>query len=360
MTERDKIFMEEAIKLGRKGTNLTSPNPRVGCLIVKNGKIEGRGFHKKCGGPHAEVEALKDAGKKACGATVYLTLEPCTHKGRRPACAPQLLRAGVKRVIFAARDITLKKSGAEYLKEKGVEVKGGILKEKAEKLIQNFNCYNQRKRPFVTVKTALSWDGKIASASGRSRWISSTSALRYTMLMRGNSDAILIGRGTADIDDPLLTYRLSEPPAAQPLRVIVDGNFKINENLRIIGPGTLLITSFGCDPEKKRRIEQKGASVAMLEPENGRIKASEILKELYLREITSLLIEGGGETAWIFFSQKMVDEVVFIYGSLILGGKSSPTACGGEGFKSLNEAVRLENVERFALGESFVMRGETA
>ncbi len=349
--------MKKALKLASRGTNLVSPNPRVGCIIARDGKIAGSGYHRICGGSHAEAEALQKAGSRARSGTVYVTLEPCSRHGRTPPCAPLLKKAGVKRVVIGAFDPTLKKSGVAYLKDNGIEVKTGVLRRESEELIENFTCFHRKKRPFVTLKCAMSLDGKIATVTGNSRWISSPPVRKWAMKMRGNSDAVLIGATTAVSDNPLLSYRLKEPPAKHPLRVIIDGRLSMSDNLKVVSEGSLIFTASGSPPAKKKKFEKKGAEIKELSVENGYIKAKEILKELYRRRITSVLIEGGGETVWHFIKAGIVDKIIFIYGSVIIGGRDAPSACAGEGFKTLEKAVRLKNMETFWLGKNFIVTG---
>ncbi len=336
---------------------MVSPNPRVGCVIVRDGKIVGSGYHRVCGGRHAEAEALRQAGKLARSATVYVTLEPCSRHGRTPPCAPLLVKAGVNKVVIGALDPTLKKSGVNYLKGKGIEVLTGIMRSESEEIIENFTCFHRRKRPFVTLKCAISLDGKIATVSGESRWISSPSARKWTMRVRGNSDALLIGSGTAIHDNPRLNYRLKAPPAKNPLRIVLDGNLSISHSLKIVSEGTLIFTSSGVPVEKKNKFTEKGAEIKELPSKKGYMNIKKILKELYSRRITSLLIEGGGETSWHFIKEGIVDKIIFIYGNMIIGGRNAPSACAGDGFKTLEDALSLKNIETFWLGNNIVVTG---
>ncbi|MEA3506035.1 MAG: bifunctional diaminohydroxyphosphoribosylaminopyrimidine deaminase/5-amino-6-(5-phosphoribosylamino)uracil reductase RibD, partial [Elusimicrobiota bacterium] len=274
--------MQKAVTLAGRGMNLTSPNPRVGCVIVKDGRVIGRGYHKKFGSLHAEAEALATADEPTGGATLFVTLEPCSHTGKTPPCSEAIIKAGIKRVVVGLKDPSPEIKGIQKLKENGVEVKVGVMAEECAEIIRDFIKIRNEKKPYVTLKSALSLDGKIATRTGASRWISSPASRDYTMKLRGMSDAVMIGAGTANNDNPALTYRLDEPEARDPLRIIVDGRLSVDSGLEIIREGTVLMAAEDADREKEKVLAAKGAKIIRLPAKEGsRIAPADILAELY-------------------------------------------------------------------------------
>lgn len=341
----DLYYMKRALSLAERGRNLTSPNPRVGCILVKNSKIVGEGWHKAFGSPHAEAEAVADAGSAARGSSAYVTLEPCTHYGKTPPCAELLVRSGIKRVVYSVKDPSLKEDSSDFLLKNSVEVTGGVLKEEGEYLLAGFLKYLRVKKPLVTIKIASSLDGKIASYSGKSNWISSVASREKTMRMRGDYDAILVGAGTVNADDPLLTYRLDAPPARDPLRVILDGRLSVNEEARIIAENTLIFTSEKSSPEKISRIRDKGAEVVQMYANGGQLSINDILEELSKRGVLSLLAEGGSETIWNIISSGEADRFYSVIAPIIIGGNKAPGVCGGSGFSEPALGVQLRKTK---------------
>lgn len=358
--DSDKCFMKKAIEIGRSGMNLTSPNPRVGCVLVKNGKIIGSGYHKRFGSDHAEVEAINSAQEDVDGSTAYITLEPCSHYGKTPPCVDHIVQQGIKRVVIGAHDPNLEVNGIEFLKERGIEVKVGVMEAESKELIKDYLKFTMYKKPYVTVKVAMSWDGKIATKSGVSQWITGMESRDFAMRLRGENDAILVGINTVNCDNPELTYRLKVPVARQPLRVLIDRDLVIDLKSRIIKEDTLIITTPASGKEKKRKIRKTGAEIAEIEDEKGIIPPRKIIEYLYDRNIISLFIEGGGTTIGNFLFNNEVDRVIFIYGSIIIGGSTASTGCDGPGFVSLKESLKLKNIKRFNKGHDFVMQGDIA
>jgi len=359
--KNDEKYMKRAVKLGWKGTNLTSPNPRVGCVIVKNGKIIGEGYHKAFGGKHAEIEAVESANASLKGSAVYVTLEPCSHYGKTPPCSERLVKEGIKEVVIGVKDPDPEIKGIELLRENGIKVRTGILEKECGELTGNYLTFVLRKRPHVTAKAALSLDGKIASVSGRSRWISGETARNYTMKLRGLCDSILVGAGTVNADNPQLTYRLKHPAARNPLRIVLDGRLRLKTASKIIGENTVVFSSeeaCGKNPEKVKSIIDKGAKVVKVKTRRGRINSSEILKYLYLEGKTSLLIEGGGETIGNFIEDRLLDRIIYIYAPIVIGGRKAPSACGGKGIAELENCPKVKNVVRKKLGEDLLIQGD--
>jgi diaminohydroxyphosphoribosylaminopyrimidine deaminase/5-amino-6-(5-phosphoribosylamino)uracil reductase len=354
----DIKFMKEALSLGSLGMNNTSPNPRVGCVIVKDGKIIGKGYHKSYGSKHAEIEAINSATDSVKDSTLYVTLEPCSHQGKTPPCVDRIVSEGISKVVIGIEDPNPEVKGIEYLLNKNIDLRIGILKNEARELIRDYIKYTVKKKPYVTVKAALSLDGKIATKTGDSQWISNIEARSYTTKLRGENDAILVGAGTVNKDNPRLTYRLDEPQAKHPLRIVVDGALSVNPDAQIIGKNTVVYTLKSSDKEKKSEIRRKGAELVELEPFRGKMQPELILDDLYKRNIMSVLIEGGGDTIGHFINHKCVDRVMFVYAPIIISGKEAPTVCDGEGIEKLSNAVKLKNVKKIDLGEDFMIQGD--
>lgn len=354
----DAYYMEKAIKLGRQGMNLTSPNPKVGCILVKSGRIIGSGYHKKFGADHAEIEAINSAAENVKGCTVYVTLEPCSHHGKTPPCVNRLVKEGVKRVVVGLKDTDSRVKGIEFLRKNKIEVSVGILEDEAKELVKDYLKFTVKKQPYITAKAALSWDGKIATRTGESRWISNHASRNFTMRLRGENDAILVGVNTVNCDNPRLTYRLTEPAARQPMRIVVDAELSINLNSKILKKNTSIITLPTTSYKKKVEIKKKGAEIVEISGKHNLIPPGKIIEHLCKNNIMSLLIEGGGTTIGNFIMERLVDRVMFIYGPIIIGGKNAPTACDGAGVDKLKDSIKLRNVKRLEFGEDFVMQGD--
>lgn len=351
MQESDQqqlFFMRWAIALGEKGRISAPPNPWVGCVIVKDGEIIGEGYHKAPGLEHAERIALKNAGPLAKGATVYISLEPCSHDGRTPPCVNALIEAGVKRVFFPLLDPDPKVSGRgmRKLKEAGVEVKIGIGKEEAIRSLKPYLHHRQTGRPFTVIKTAISLDGKTAAADGGSRWITGEEARRDVHFLRAQSGAILVGSRTALQDTPSLTVRGVEVEK-QPLRILIDSKGEVPPKGPLadcnLAPTLLFTTSHAA----KKDWESCGAEVIIKE----KMILDEILIELGNRGVIQLLVEGGGRLHAAFMQQKLVNQVVVYLGNCLLGDRGVPMFPGfpGSEFSSIEKAPRwkLEHVARF-------------
>ncbi len=343
--------MKRALNLALVRKGLTHPNPTVGCVIVKDGKIVGEGFHLKAGHPHAEVVALQKAGKDAEGATVYVSLEPCSHYGRTPPCSLALINAKVKRVVVATRDPNPKAAGGiELLKKAGIEVEVGLLEEEAKKLNEDFFWWISKKRPFVVLKIAQTLDGKVALPSGESRWITSERSRRKVHLMRCQSDAILVGVGTVLKDDPLLTARHIKCER-KPLRVILDTHLKIPLKAKVLNPeeGPVLILTSNGKGEKAKELLQRGIEVVEIPPseENPNfLDLKEVLDYLGKREVVSLLVEGGPTVFGQFLKEGLANRLEVFIAPKVFGEGMSPF--GGFAIETVAKAktMRLESVER--------------
>jgi len=325
-TAADERFMRRTLELAAKALGRTSPNPVVGAVIVRNGRIIGEGFHRRAGLPHAEREALRRITETARGATIYVNLEPCSHYGRTPPCADALIEAGIKRVVVGMVDPNplVQGRGLRRLRRAGIAVATGVLREECERLNEDFACFIRTGRPFVTLKLAASLDGRIAAASGDSQWISGEQSRRVVHELRNRVDAILVGAETVRNDDPRLTCRMRG--GRDPLRVVLDGRLSITPSARVCTQPstapTLIATSEDHGRgEKQAQLEAQGVQVVCLPGKNGQVPLRPLLAELGRRGHKSVLIEGGGRIAAAALREGVVDKVLFFYAPLLLGGE---------------------------------------
>ena len=352
-----------ALRLAKKGLGRTSPNPVVGAVVVKNGRVIGSGYHRKAGLEHAEIKALIEAGKNARGSTVYVTLEPCSHFGRTPPCTETIIKSGVKRVVSAMKDPNRLNNGKgfEKLRRAGIKVLGGVLEDEARNLNEIFIKYITTKRPFVIAKVAQSIDGKIATKTGRSKWISGEESRRYVHKLRGRVDAVMVGLRAVLKDNPLLTSRSGGVNGRQPVKIIVDSKLRTPLKSRIFSrdkTGRVIIATTTKAPEKRiGKFEKMGAEVLVLAEKNGLVDLKELLGELGKREITSVLVEGGGELIGSLVDEKLIDKFLFFIAPKIIGGRSAVTSVEGEGFSSVEEALVLNNLTYKRIGKDFLIEG---
>ena len=344
----DVSFMRRALELARRGAGLAPPNPMVGAVVVRRGTVVGEGWHEGPGTLHAEVMALADAGDRARGATLFVTLEPCSHQGRTPPCAPAVLEGGVARVVAGQRDPNplVDGRGFELLRAAGVDVLEGVLADETGRLIAGFAKHTLTGLPLVTLKLAMSLDGKVAAADRSSRWITGEAARLDAHELRASSGAIAIGAGTAVVDDPVLTVRLQGHRGQAPLRVLIDGRGRTSASAKLFrrGAPTLVATTQGCPPEVRAAWEAKGAEVLILgEPgEEGRVDLGYLLEVLGKREIQDVLIEGGPTLAWSAVERGLVDRLVVYVAPKLIGGDMAPSALGGSGIGAIGDAIRVD------------------
>jgi len=361
----DETLMLRALAQAERGRGLTSPNPMVGALVVKDGVIIGEGYHAKAGAPHAERVALIAAGGAARGAALYVTLEPCVHQGRTPPCVPALLEAGLRRIVVAVLDPTPRVNGAGVaaLSQAGVEVSVGCLEPEARRLNRPFFTWVTERRPFVTLKVAMSLDGKIAGWNRSSRWITGEEARREAHRLRSESDAVVVGIATVLQDDPELTVRLDVPWQREPLRVVVDSQARTPLSARVLAarsPGrTLIAVTESAPRDQARALEDRGATVLRLPSRDGRVDLTALMAELARREVTALLLEGGGELNAGFLEAGLVDRVAVFVAPMLLGGQSAPTPVGGPG-RGLKEAFRLVGMSVRPVGADLLIEGDIA
>ena len=351
--------MREALRIARHAEGRTSPNPLVGAVVVRDGKIVAQGWHRRAGTPHAEIHALNMAGELARGATLYVTLEPCSHFGRTPPCALAIVDAGIKKVVAAMSDPNPKVAGRgfEILRSAGIEVEVGLLEDEARRLNEAFIKWVTRKLPFVTLKFACSLDGKIATVGGQSQWISCEESRKFSHGLRDINDAILVGIGTVTADNPRLTTRLVD--GKNPVRVIVDSNARIPLDAQVVtdkSARTIVAVTSNASVEKVSALESLGVEIVTA-GDGQRVDLRTLMSELASREITSVLVEGGATIHFAMLEAQLVDKVLAFVAPKILGGSQALTAVAGAGFVNLSDAVELENFTVQQLGADFLLSG---
>lgn len=358
-SDQDEVFMQRALDLASRALGRTSPNPAVGAVIVRGGRVIGEGWHRRAGLPHAEIEALRRVDGSARGATLYVNLEPCSHHGRTPPCVETLIAAGIKRVVVGMVDPNplVRGRGLRQLRQAGIEVRTGVLKEKCERLNEDFAVFIRTGKPLVTLKLAASLDGRIATASGDARWISSTVSRRLVHELRNRVDAVLVGAETVRADDPQLTCRIRG--GRDPLRVILDGRLTISPQARVCTqrsrvPTVLVTTEEHAQSEKKRVLERQGVEVLCLAGDAGRVRLRLVLEELGRRGIKHVLIEGGGEVAAAALREGVVDKVLFFYAPILLGGDGRPMI-GPLGIDRVAAGLKLHTIELYRLGDDVLV-----
>jgi len=359
MPEQDEVFMQRALDLAAKALGRTSPNPAVGAVIVRGGRVIGEGFHRRAGLPHAEVEALQRVNGTARGATLYVNLEPCAHHGRTPPCAEALIAAGLKRVVVGIVDPNplVRGRGLRRLRQAGIAVTTGILREECERLNEDFAVFIRTGRPLVTLKLAASLDGRIATASGDSHWISGERSRRLVHELRNRVDAVLVGAETVRVDDPQLTCRVRG--GRDPLRVILDGRLTISPAARVCtqrstAPTLVVTTAESGQGEKRRLLEQQGVEILCLPGDHGRVSLRPLLEALGRRGVKHALIEGGGQVAAAALAEGVVDKVLFFYGPLLLGSESRPMI-GPLGIDRVAAGLKLHTIELGRLGDDVLV-----
>ena len=331
-------FMKIALSLAERRKGLTHPNPTVGCVIVKDGKVVGRGYHERAGKPHAEVVALQEAGEKARGSTVYVTLEPCSHYGKTPPCSDALIKAGVKEVFVAVQDPNplVSGKGINRLKEAGIKVHVGLCEEEARRLNEDFFLYIREKRPYITLKMAQSIDGRFATLTGDSKWITSEESRRLAHKLRAEASAILVGVGTVISDDPQLTVRHVKTDK-QPLKVIFDPNLDTPLSSKVFKEGRTIIFTSRREVEEIKKLND--VEVINLELVNGAFDLQEVVRKLYEREVMHLMVEGGGYTITSFLRAGLFDRVCVFQAPKFIGeGKG----VGDLGVRRVSESITLK------------------
>ncbi len=358
----DNDYMAMALELAAKGAGRVSPNPMVGAVVVRNGRMVGQGYHQVVGGPHAEVHALDDAGDKAVGATLYVTLEPCNHHGRTPPCTEKILGAGVKRVVVAMADPNpgVRGGGNAYLQAHGLEVTCGILEQEARRLNESFIKFIQTGQPFVVLKMAATLDGRIATSRGDARWVTGDRARRVVHRMRHSMDAIMVGIGTVRADDPELTTRMPDDDGIDPIRLVLDTHLSMSPGARMLSRKSDAPTYLVCGPEtdqvRRKALSDAGARILELPLREGRIDMAHLVKRLGEMEISSLLIEGGAAVAGSALRSGIVDKVALFLAPKLLGGDGIPM-CTGPGPEWMKQALNVENPTVERVGADILIQG---
>jgi diaminohydroxyphosphoribosylaminopyrimidine deaminase / 5-amino-6-(5-phosphoribosylamino)uracil reductase len=359
----DSFFMNMALELSERGRGFTSPNPMVGAVVVRNSEVVGTGYHEYAGGPHAEVNALNDAGELAKGSTLYVTLEPCNHFGRTPPCTEKILESGIIRVVVAMQDPNpdVTGGGIRFLREKGIQVDVGIEEKQALRLNEVFIKYVQTKRPFVILKAAATLDGRIATRTGDSKWVTGPSARNFAHTVRHAVDGIMVGIGTVNQDDPSLTTRLEGVKCKDPIRIVLDTRLSISENARLLNiksdAKTFLVTGNDVPDKKRQRLEKHGVTIIESRLKDGFIDLDSLMVHLGTMGITSLLIEGGGQVAASALICGIVDKILFFYAPKILGGDDGVPICKGPGPHQMSECIQIQHILIHRFDDDILIEG---
>ena len=351
----DFQFMARACRLAERGLYTTDPNPRVGCVLVKNGKVVGEGWHERAGEPHAEIIALRQAGEEANDSVAYISLEPCCHHGKTPPCSNALIEAGVSRVVIGMEDPNPKVAGKgiSQLRDAGIEVETGVLTVLAEALNPGFIQRMQLGRPYVRCKIAMSLDGRTAMASGESQWITGEAARQDAHRLRARSSAIITGIGTVASDNPSMNVRLEEEEIMQPLRVVLDSQLTINNDAKIIGlPGKTIVCTTSKDENKINAIRVSGAEVVSLAEQDGKVSLSSLMEYLSEQQANEVLLEAGAILCGAFIQAGLVDELV-IYMAPTLLGDNARGLFSLPGLEKMDDRVNLDIIDLKAVGSDW-------
>ncbi|MGI8978191.1 MAG: bifunctional diaminohydroxyphosphoribosylaminopyrimidine deaminase/5-amino-6-(5-phosphoribosylamino)uracil reductase RibD [Pirellulaceae bacterium] len=363
-TDADSRHMLRALELAERGRGFVEPNPMVGCVIVKDGVVVGEGWHAGFGGPHAEVVALEAAAGNTQGATLYSTLEPCCHHGKRPPCTQAIIPAGIRRVVSAMQDPYPEVGGKGHnaLKDAGIEVEVGLHEELARRLNGPYLKLLATGKPWVIAKWAMTLDGKIATRSGYSKWISGSTAREVVQSLRSRVDAIVVGRRTAEMDDPLLTARPANgTPARIATRVIIGSQARLPPSSRLIKTAKEGPVLLACGPEAQkrdiRRLMGKGVEVLTLLAETRYERTLQLLDELGSRRMTNILVEGGSQLFGTLLDARQIDEVHVFIAPKLFGGEKAPSPIAGAGIRDVSAALQLQNMQVQTLGEDIYLNG---
>jgi len=366
-TREIEKFMRRALELASRGRGRTSPNPMVGAVIVRSGEIVAEGWHHAAGRPHAEIEALEAAGVDVTGATMFVNLEPCSHQGRTPPCAPAVAASGISRVVIGMKDPNplVSGRGIGVLEAAGVEVVSGILEKECAKLNEAFIKHITTGLPFVILKTAMTLDGKTASRTGDSKWISSDASREMVHRLRGEADAVMVGSGTMLHDDASLTSRIPQK-IKDPLRVVLDSRLRVTAEssfCRLAGDGnSVIITTDGAPSDREKKLAGCGCRIIRVDQDaKGRPDPAGAMRELGKMGVTSVMVEGGGELNFSLLEAGLVDKVLVFIAPALLGGRDAKTFMDGEGFEEISGAIPLKEVsvsmiDRDILVEAYIDR----
>lgn len=357
----DEKYMRLAMQLAGNAIGRTSPNPLVGAVIVKDNRVVGCGWHRKAGTPHAEVHALNQAGELAQGADVYVTLEPCAHYGKTPPCAKALVEAKVKNVYGGLLDVNPKVAGKGFkiLEDAGIHVEYGFLQDELRKQNEVFFKWIEHKKPFIVLKAAMTLDGKIATATGQSKWITNETSRAYGYKLRDIYDGIMVGINTVIEDNPMLTARVDG--GKNPIRIVVDSSLKIDINANVVqdkSAKTIVATTDKADKDKILKLQAQDIDVIVVDKdENDKVDIEKLLDILGQQNICSILVEGGATLSGSFVAKKLVDKVYFFIAPKIIGGKEAKTPVAGTGILNLQEALALKDIQIEKLEEDILIIG---
>ena len=353
--------MQMALSQAYKGLGKVNPNPLVGAVIVRGNNIVGSGYHERFGGPHAEINAIRNANNSVKGTTMYVTLEPCSHYGKTPPCADVLIEAEIAKVVIAMTDPNpwVARRGIERLKENGIEVVVGLLEKEVQEMNRIFIKYIQTKLPYVIMKTAMSLDGKIVTAKGHSQWISCPESRQYVHTLRNELKGILVGINTVITDDPELTTRLDGVTGRNPIRIVVDSKGRIPLTAKMLKDGVgnpvIIATTTSFSEKKRLYLEESGHTVLILAERDGMVDLNQLMIELGRLEIDGILLEGGGTLNESALKSGIVDEIQFIIAPLLLGGRDAITPVEGVGFNTIDEGIRLHQMTTRQIGDDLLM-----
>ncbi|MCC2377147.1 bifunctional diaminohydroxyphosphoribosylaminopyrimidine deaminase/5-amino-6-(5-phosphoribosylamino)uracil reductase RibD [Bacillus wiedmannii] len=350
-----ELYMKLALENAKAMKGQTTPNPLVGSVIVNDNRIVGIGAHMKAGEPHAEIHAIRMAGEQARGGTIYVTLEPCSHHGRTGPCAEAIVQAGIKKVVVATLDPNplVSGSGIKILQDAGIEVLVGVCEEESKKMNEVFNKYIMTKRPFVTIKSGVTLDGKIATSLSDSKWITSTEARQEVHQIRNENAAILVGANTVQKDNPSLTTRI--PNGRNPIRVILDSTLRIPMEANVVADReapTWIFTTSNYAAEKRKALENAGVKVFVTSGEK-HINLYEMLDVLGRKGVSSLLIEGGGEVNASFIENKLMDKLILYFAPKIIGGRLAPSFVEGTGITKMQDAIEFKDISFTQVGKDY-------
>ena len=359
----NEIYMRRALTLAEKGIGYTNPNPLVGAVIVKNGEVIGEGYHMKYGGNHAEVNAFLNATQDVRDATLYVNLEPCSHFGKTPPCANAIVKKGIKKVFIGLMDPNPKVAGKgiEILRSNGIEVVVGLLEDECKKVNEIFLKYITTNIPFCILKTAMTLDGKVASYTGNSRWVTNGISRKYVHELRHKVSAIMVGIGTVITDDPKLNVRLEGKVTKNPIRIIVDSTGKIPLSSKVLNVNldtkTILATTKRASEDKLKILKEMGIEILIVPQKNNRVDLSYLMKALGERNIDSVLLEGGSNLNYSATQEGIVDKIITFIAPKIIGGASAKTPIGGKGIALMNDAIKVESMQIHKFGDDFMLEG---
>lgn len=357
----DQEYMKMALELAKKGCGWVAPNPMVGAVIVKDGRVIGQGWHQCYGEPHAERNALASCVESPQGATMYVTLEPCCHHGKQPPCVDAILEAQIARVVAGSPDPNplVGGKGIRILKEHGIAVTENVLRQECDQLNEVFFHYIRTKQPYVVMKYAMTMDGKIAAYTGASKWVTGENAREHVQTLRHRYTAIMVGVGTILADDPLLTCRISG--GKNPIRIICDTGLRTPltaQVIKTIEQAPVLIATCCMDEKKRALYEKEGCRILQIREKDGHVDLQELMEKLGEENIDSILLEGGGTLNWAAVESGIIQKVLAYIAPKLFGGQTAKTPVGGIGFPTPSEAVCLKNSHITQLGEDFLIEGE--